>query len=111
MARSSQTHELSMLPSDCDDVIACKDGTWTESPALVSGSARGLLWKPYLTVVEAVVKEAIMLWSIQFVVEHGRPILQSQQTGRKIVDSQPVIGQIGGGCSQYSVRAWAIQKG
>lgn len=55
--------------------------------------------KPYLTVEE----EAIMLWSIQFVVTRDRPILPSQHTGRKIVDSQPVVGQIGGEFSRYSI--------
>lgn len=72
--------------------------TMTKSATVVTGGTQGLLWKPYLTVEE----EAMMSWSIQFVVKHERPILPSQHPGGEIVDSQPVVEQTGGGCSQYS---------
>lgn len=93
MARSSETHELSMPPSDLDDVVACEDK---------SGGQRSTrpMWKPYLTVVEG----AIMSWSMQFVVKHERSILQSQQTREKIVKSQPIVAQ-SGTWSRYSISA------
>lgn len=71
-----------MPRSDCKDVTACEDKTEAKSATVVAGGARGLLWKPYLTVVEVVREEAIMSWSIQFVVKQERPILPSQQVER-----------------------------
>lgn len=64
--------------------------TMTKSATVVTGGTRGLLWKPYLTVVE----EAMMSWSIQFVVKHERPIVPSKHTGGEIVDSQPVVNRL-----------------